>query len=101
MNLATVDDPNGAIKKGGFDKLAHVGWSSASNTVYLMFTGGKADVPVTGNGAVRGSVWWDPSVTKTKPGCEDIAADAFVQAGFETLSSGDPQHGPKQAPCRA
>lgn len=82
------NDSNSPIK-GGYSKLESIAWSEDLSTIFFLFTGGAAKIPLVGKGAIYGSIWWDSTVTKKVKSCTDISVNVLVQAGFDTALVGD------------
>lgn len=64
-----------------YPDLAHIAWSDSLNSIYLLFSGAKADVPLSGPGVIQGSLWWDAALHKNVASCAGLSVNTTVQAG--------------------
>lgn len=74
-----IDGGLAAVKD--YPDLAHITWSDSLNSIYLLFSGAKANVPLTGPGVIQGSLWWDAALHKNAAACTGLSVNTSVQAG--------------------
>ena len=88
VNNMLLYDPNSPVQ-GGYSKLEYLAWNEHLGTIFFLFTGGAAKIPLVGKGVIKGSIWWDSSLTKTTKSCAGLSVDVFIKVGFDTVLVGD------------